>query len=51
MRRAHLLAHRLIWPVLALAVLFGLAMALALRPPPDVPAQEGAPENRSESRS
>jgi hypothetical protein len=35
MRRAHRVAHRLAWPILALAVLFGLVMAYALRPPPE----------------
>ena len=30
--------HRAIWPVLALAVFFGVTMALVLRPPPESPA-------------
>ena len=30
--------HRAIWPVLALAVVFGMTMALVLRPPPEPPA-------------
>lgn len=34
MRRAHRAAHRRLWPILALAILFGVAMALALRAPP-----------------
>ena len=36
MRRAHRTAHRWLWPVLALAVAFGFALALAWRvlPPP-----------------
>jgi hypothetical protein len=38
MRRAHRSAHRLVWPILVLAVVFGVVMALALRPPPDQPA-------------
>jgi hypothetical protein len=38
MRRIHRAVHRMVWPLLALAVMFGVAMALALRPPPDDPA-------------
>jgi hypothetical protein len=38
MTRARRHAHRLIWPALALTVLLGVTMALALRPPPDPPA-------------
>jgi hypothetical protein len=38
MTRSHRLAHRLIWPVLAVVVALGTVMALALRPPPDPPA-------------
>jgi hypothetical protein len=34
MRRAHRTVHRLVWPVLAVLVLCGLAAALWLRPPP-----------------
>ena len=34
MKRAHRTAHRLLWPVLAVLVLAGLAAALLLRPPP-----------------
>jgi len=34
MRRSHRTVHRLVWPILALLVGFGVAMALALRPPP-----------------
>jgi hypothetical protein len=37
MTRAHRRIHRLIWPVLAVVVVFGLAMTLKLRPPPDPP--------------
>jgi hypothetical protein len=40
MRRSHRLVHRALWPVLALTVALGLAMALALRPPPDVNAPQ-----------
>jgi hypothetical protein len=36
MRRAHRTTHRLLWPVLALALAVGFSLALALRvlPPP-----------------
>jgi hypothetical protein len=39
MRRAHRTIHRALWPVLALAVALGVAMALVRRPSPaaDVP--------------
>lgn len=43
MKRPHRKAHRALWPALALAVLFGFAMALMLRPPAEPvspPAQE-----------
>jgi len=48
MRRGHRFAHRLVWPLLALVVLFGLVMAQALRPPAEetpseAPAQESRP--------
>jgi hypothetical protein len=36
MRRRHRFVHRALWPVLALAVGIGLAMALLLRPAPGV---------------
>jgi hypothetical protein len=36
MRRAHRSVHRALWPALALLVMFGVAMALWLRPPPSV---------------
>jgi hypothetical protein len=35
MTRRHRTFHRLLWPVLAVAVGFAFAMALALRPPPE----------------
>jgi nitrate reductase NapE component len=38
MRRAHRSFHRVLWPVLALAVALGFIMALVLRPPPGTPA-------------
>ena len=37
MRRAHRTVHRVLWPLLAVAVMFGLIMALHLRPPPPAP--------------
>ena len=42
MTRSHRLAHRCIWPILALAVVVGFTTALMLRPPPDPPAAAGA---------
>jgi hypothetical protein len=45
MRRAHRSVHRALWPALGLAVMFGLAMALWLRPPPQTPPA-AATENR-----
>jgi hypothetical protein len=44
MTRTHRAAHRLLWPLLAVVLLTGLTMALALRPPaetPATPAQKG----------
>ena len=37
MRRAHRLIHRLLWPILIVAVTLGFALALVLRPPPEEP--------------
>jgi hypothetical protein len=42
MRRSHRSVHRALWPVLALAVMLGLAMALLLRPPPETPPAAAA---------
>jgi hypothetical protein len=39
--RSHRLAHRLIWPALALLVALGFTLALTLRPPPDPPKVAG----------
>ena len=44
MRRSHRSVHRALWPVLAVAVVLGIAMALALRPPPDAAAPPAAAE-------
>jgi hypothetical protein len=35
MKRSHRTVHRALWPVLALAVALGFALALDWRPPPD----------------
>jgi hypothetical protein len=40
MTRAHRRIHRVLWPALALCVALGFTLALALRPPPEVPAVE-----------
>jgi hypothetical protein len=37
MKRSHRVVHRALWPVLALAVALGFALALDLRPPPEEP--------------
>jgi hypothetical protein len=57
MRRAHRAVHRILWPILAVLVVFGAAMALALRPPPEPPpppdsVQDGvvAPAGATETR-
>jgi len=39
MNRRHRKAHRMLWPVLAVIVALGFTLALALRPPPEPPAQ------------
>jgi hypothetical protein len=43
MRRSQRTVHRALWPVLALLVALGVALALSLRPPP-----AGAPQAASE---
>jgi hypothetical protein len=35
MTRTHRSLHRIVWPVLALLVVLGVALALWLRPPPE----------------
>ena len=35
MTRTHRSLHRIVWPILALVVAIGFALALWLRPPPD----------------
>jgi hypothetical protein len=42
MTRGHRSVHRLLWPVLALVVGLGFAMALVLRPPPEQPEAPAA---------
>jgi hypothetical protein len=44
MKRALRSVHRVLWPVLALAVALGLTMALMLRPPPKVDAPHSMDE-------
>jgi len=44
MTRSQRSVHRALWPVLALAIALGLAMALTLRPPPDTGAPQAAQE-------
>jgi hypothetical protein len=39
MTRGHRMVHRLIWPLLAVAVALGFTMALVKRPPPEAPMQ------------
>ena len=40
MTRSQRSVHRALWPALALVVALGLALALTLRPPPDVEAPQ-----------
>jgi hypothetical protein len=40
MKRAHRTIHRALWPVLAVAVALGFALALELRPPPEAPVTQ-----------
>lgn len=47
MTRTHRRIHRLIWPLLAVIVMCGLAMALKLRPPPDPSPAPVATETKS----
>jgi hypothetical protein len=46
MRRAHRSLHRVLWPILALAVALGLTMALVLRPPPKADVPQATEETR-----
>jgi len=39
MRRSQRSVHRALWPVLALAIGIGAALALTWRPPPAAPSQ------------
>ncbi len=47
MTRGHRAVHRVLWPLLAAIVAFGLTMALTLRPPPEDP---GAPAPATEAQ-
>jgi len=40
MRRSQRAVHRMLWPVLVLAIGCGVTLALVLRPPPTVPQVE-----------
>jgi hypothetical protein len=44
MTRSQRSVHRALWPVLAVVVALGFAMALALRPPPDMEAPPAVQE-------
>jgi hypothetical protein len=46
MTRSHRSIHRLLWPILALAVGLGFATALFLRPPPPAAAPPALSESR-----
>ena len=46
MTRSHRALHRVLWPLLALAVGLGFTMALMLRPPPQVESQPAPQESR-----
>jgi hypothetical protein len=46
MTRKHRIAHRVLWPLLALIVCFGFLSALVLRPPPASDAPQTAQETR-----
>src|SRR5262249_60008206 len=46
MTRSHRSVHCALWPILTLAVALGFAMALTLRPPPNVEAPGAAGEVR-----
>jgi hypothetical protein len=45
MRRSHRTVHRVLWPVLVVAVCLGLTLALVLRPPPKVDGPQAAEES------
>ena len=42
MTRMHRSLHRIVWPIVALLVVLGVALALWLRPPPQQAGAEGA---------
>jgi len=50
MTRSHRIAHRALWPVLAVLVGLGFAMALHLRPPPDTPSAGAEPRATEAAR-
>ena len=45
MRRAHRTVHRVLWPVLAVLVMFAVSVALVLRPPPKAEPTEATEES------
>jgi hypothetical protein len=47
MTRAHRSLHRIVWPILALAVALGVVLALWLRPPPEPGEARTAPREQS----
>jgi len=46
MTRAHRSLHRIVWPILALLVALGVALALWRRPPPEHAGPVPAPASR-----
>ena len=50
MRRAHRSFHGALWPILAVAVAFGLAMALLLRKPADKQSSHATETRIAEAR-
>ena len=44
MTRAHRSFHRVLWPILAVLIAFGVTMALVLRPPPEADTPQATEE-------
>jgi len=44
MTRKHRALHRIVWPILALAVVLGVVLALWLRPPPEPGQTRAVPQ-------
>ena len=51
MKRAHRSVHRALWPILAVAVALGLAMALLLRKPADAHSSDTTETRVAEARA